>query len=73
MRNDPLPKFKLEEDDRTSITWHKLMKYWEDRRIELWKKLETCSDEKQAATLRGQLLELRINLALHKEELPEVD
>lgn len=63
--------FVLSNEERNSAFWKSLIEHWEQKLHKCRLALETCEDEKKAASIRGQIKEIKANIALNRE--PEID
>lgn len=62
--------FALTLEERRSKFWEALVEHWNQKLHKARLELETCEDEKIAASIRGRIKEIKSNLALDRD--PEV-
>lgn len=62
----------IDDGEKMTPLWAKLMKHWQARLDKLYIHLSRDLDEAETAKTRGQIAELRANLNLNKV-LPSVD
>lgn len=66
-----MKQFALTHEDKHSALWKKLLAHWESRIAVLHISIEGDRTELETVKVRGQLREIRLNLALNKEPLKE--
>jgi hypothetical protein len=64
-------KLVLTHEDKHTALWKKLMAYWTERLETMHGWNEGDQTELSTAKIRGQIKELRVNMALAKEPITE--